>query len=223
MKYSTLQKAMMSTMALVATLALGAQAGQQTTSSTQQDRHGAVATPSGSLVLLSAASRKNHGPAGAFDIDLPLTSPVGIEPRGGHAYTVVFTFNNAIASIDDSRVVQNGGACEPMAVYAVINGNEVIEGWNFPCDPKHSHCLVLTRHVVDTSGNSIDSVAVNVGVLPGDVTGDDIVSPDDLRSVKSVAGEPTNSSNFRNDVNLDGRITKKDLQFVGAHLGNRLP
>jgi streptogramin lyase len=55
------------------------------------------------LVLTSASSRRTHGSAGTFDIDLPLGgggSP-GLECRAGGAngnHTLVFTFNHNIAS-----------------------------------------------------------------------------------------------------------------------------
>ena len=52
------------------------------------------AQPSTPLVQ-SAVSRKTHGGAGSFDINLPLSGPSGIECRGGGAtndYTVVVNF-----------------------------------------------------------------------------------------------------------------------------------
>ena len=41
----------------------------------------------GELTLVSAASRKNHGNAGPFDIDLPLTGTPGVECRVGNGGT----------------------------------------------------------------------------------------------------------------------------------------
>src|SRR6185503_16676523 len=51
------------------------------------------------VVATGAASRKMHGGAGAFDIDLPLTGPAGIECRTGGAqneYQVVVTFGTPV-------------------------------------------------------------------------------------------------------------------------------
>ena len=71
---------------------------------------GAVELPPGVLPL-SAASRKTHGGAGDFDIDLPLTSVVGVECRSGGAtndYKVIVTFAAPVtfmsAAVNDEQV-----------------------------------------------------------------------------------------------------------------------
>ncbi len=53
------------------------------------------------LGLVSAVSRKTHGPQGPFDIELPLTGTPGFECRSGGAgnsHTLVFTFSNNVVS-----------------------------------------------------------------------------------------------------------------------------
>ena len=51
------------------------------------------------LQLLSVVSRKTHGSAGNFEINLPLTGEPGVECRnGGGDYTIVVTFNNSMMS-----------------------------------------------------------------------------------------------------------------------------
>jgi hypothetical protein len=51
--------------------------------------------------LVSAASRKTHGGTEAFELDLPLTGPPGIESRlGGVMPRLVLTFNAPVAAID---------------------------------------------------------------------------------------------------------------------------
>jgi hypothetical protein len=56
---------------------------------------GAAATALGPIALQSAASRKVHGAAGAFDLPLSLVSVTNptTEPRPGPAATIVRTFN----------------------------------------------------------------------------------------------------------------------------------
>src|SRR5207244_8871945 len=49
--------------------------------------------------LNAVASRKVHGDAGTFDVDLPLTGSPGVECRSGGAsgdYTLVFSFANTL-------------------------------------------------------------------------------------------------------------------------------
>src|SRR3984893_9797183 len=51
--------------------------------------------------LTDAVSRKTHGAAGTFDVELPLSGSVGIECRSGGAggnHTFVFTFTNNVVS-----------------------------------------------------------------------------------------------------------------------------
>jgi hypothetical protein len=61
-------------------------------------------------VPVAAVSRKIHGSAGAFEINLPLTGTPGVECRSGGAsgdHTLVFSFTNALASVG-SAVVTSG-------------------------------------------------------------------------------------------------------------------
>ena len=56
--------------------------------------------PSTSLQLNAVASRKTHGAAGMFDLDLP-TDGSGVECRSGgrsDSFTLVFTFANSMVS-----------------------------------------------------------------------------------------------------------------------------
>jgi hypothetical protein len=57
--------------------------------------------------LSSVVSRKQHGSAGNFDVNLPLTLPSGIECRSGGAtsdYTLVFTFNSPLSTVGSTTV-----------------------------------------------------------------------------------------------------------------------
>jgi hypothetical protein len=47
--------------------------------------------------------------------------------------------------------------------------------------------------------------------LFGDVNGDGTVDKLDLASIHATAGQQIDSSNFRNDLTLDGRINNKDV------------
>ena len=58
--------------------------------------------PSGVIVPVGAVSRKTHGSAGDWDVDLPLTGNSGIECRKGQGansndHKIVITFSNAVA------------------------------------------------------------------------------------------------------------------------------
>src|SRR5436190_10160415 len=65
------------------------------------------------LALSSVGSRKTHGNAGTFDINLPLTGNRGIEDRSGGAngaYKLVFTFATPLASVTGASVTSGSGS-----------------------------------------------------------------------------------------------------------------
>src|SRR5438094_10316975 len=75
------------------------------------------------MQLTSVVSRKTHGKAGTFDIDLPQTPKSGIECRSGgttNGYTILFTFANNV-SIQGASVTSGTGS---VSNFTVI-GNQV--------------------------------------------------------------------------------------------------
>src|SRR5437762_301174 len=67
----------------------------------------------------SVVSRKSHGSAGTFDIDLPLSGARGIESHSGGAngdYTLVFTFANALTSVSAANVSVGVGRVSTSAI-----------------------------------------------------------------------------------------------------------
>ncbi len=62
-----------------------------------------------------------------------------------------------------------------------------------------------------------------VGILVGDVLGVGHVGNGDIGNVQSHLGQQTDSSNFRDDVTIDGRINNQDVQTVRSYRGTFLP
>jgi len=63
--------------------------------------------------LNAVVSRKTHGSAGTFDVDLPLSGSPGIECRSGAAtenWTLVFAFANPLTSVDGASVTSGTGS-----------------------------------------------------------------------------------------------------------------
>ena len=66
-----------------------------------------VLVGTGPLSCLAAASRKEHGPSGVFDVPLPLSGSPGVECRHtGGSHTLVFFFTNDVVS--GTATVTNG-------------------------------------------------------------------------------------------------------------------
>jgi hypothetical protein len=76
---------------------------------------------------------------------------------------------------------------------------------------------------MDTSGNSLSSASVDMGLLLGDVNGDRVVDQADIQAVKADKGQHTDSTNFRSDVSNDGFIGAADVQLVRQQQGTSLP
>jgi hypothetical protein len=174
------------------------------------------ATPA--LVLTSAASRKTHGMAGTFDIDLPLTGTPGIECRStGGNHTLVFTFPNNIVS----GAAQFTAGAGSIAGTPAISGNTMTVNLSGVADVQQ--IAVTLSEVTDSFGQVLPDTDVNVGLLGGDTTGNRAVNSSDIAQTRSQSGAPLTNANFRSDVTADGAINASDLGLVKSRSGVNLP
>lgn len=171
----------------------------------------------------SVHSRKTHGPAGVFDLYLPIAGKVGIECRGSQiagAHEIVFKFATAVSYASVSVVPATNKSAE-------LDGPPVSSG-----DEKE--IVLKLRNVSDaqtvglqilglSDGTQSNDVNVPISLLRGDSNADRRVNISDTTETKSAAGAATAHDNFRADVNRDGRINVSDTNFVKAHAGSALP
>ncbi len=168
-------------------------------------------------VPTAAVSRKAHGAAGNRDLALPLFGAPGIECRTGATageHQVVVTFGNPITA--DSASVSSG-----MGSVSSFNasGSQVtinLTGVN------NAQTLRLTLNNVN-DGTNAGNVSIPMSVLLGDTTGDGSVNSTDVGQTKSISGQSTSSTNFRNDVVANGAINSTDVGAVKARSGTMLP
>jgi hypothetical protein len=173
--------------------------------------------------LTGAASRKIHGNAGTFDVDLPLTGNPGIECRSGGAnndYTIVFKFANSLTNVGSARVSSGTGA--------TVSGN---------IDPNDAHNFIVNltgvtnaqtititlSSVSDSSSNFSSSISASMSVLVGDTTGNGAVNSSDIAQTQSQSGQTVTSANFREDVTANGVINSSDIALVQSKSGTALP
>jgi uncharacterized repeat protein (TIGR03803 family) len=167
--------------------------------------------------LVSAVSRKSHGIAGTFDVDLPQTGAPGIECRSGSAngdYQMVMTF--AVPVTFTSAMVSSGTG--GVAV-ALASGNQVFVNLTGVTNAQR---ITLTLVGVNDGANRAD-VPVSMAVLLGDTSADGVVNSADIAQTKSQSGNAVTSSNFREDVNADGSINSADISLVKSKSGTALP
>jgi len=170
--------------------------------------------------LTDAVSRKTHGAAGTFDVELPLSGSVGIECRSGGAsgnHTFVFTFTNNVVSGNAAVTTGIGTVSGP----PTFSGNTMAVNLTGVSDVQQ--ITVTLSNVTDCFGSVLPNTPVTAGMLIGDTTGNRTVNSSDIAQVKAQSGSPVTSANFREDVNVDGVINASDIGFVKSKSGDSLP
>ena len=164
---------------------------------------------------VSAVSRKVHGSAGTFDVDL--INGDGIECRSGGAsndHQVVITFANAV-SVGGVTVSSGTGTVQNFSV----NGAAVTVNLTGVTNAQR---LVLDLTNVN-DGTNIGDAFVAMNVLLGDTTANGAVNSSDTAQTQSQSGQPVTATNFRQDVTVNGAINSSDVALVQSKSGTALP
>ena len=172
------------------------------------------------LQLIAAASRKTHGTAGSFDIDLPLMGQPGVECRTGGVngnHTLVFTFSNNVVSGSASVTSGTGNVSGSPS----FSGNTMTVNLTGVIDAQ-TITITLTN-VTDSFGHVLPDTAVSMHVLLGDTTGNGIVNASDVAQVKAQSGSTVTNANFREDVTVNGIINAADIALVKSRSGTAIP
>ncbi len=168
--------------------------------------------------LGSAVSRKVHGAAGAFDIDLPLSGAPGIEDRigqgpNGNAHRVIVNFV-APVTFTSAAITSGTGAVTATSTTA----NQVMIDFTAP----NAQTLTLKLFGVN-DGTGPGDIAIPISLLLGDVNASGSVNATDISEAKAPSGVTTTSNNFRLDVTANGAINSSDISAIKANSGTNLP
>jgi Dockerin type I domain len=174
--------------------------------------------PCNPLQLTSVVSRKTHGSAGDFDVNLPLSGDAGVECRStGANHTFVFSFTNNVVS----------GNASVTSGIGTVSGNPVFSGntmtVNLTGVSDQQQITVTASNVMDTFGQTLPDTPVSAVILAGDTNGNRTVNAADVAQTKAQQGAPVDQTNFRTDVNANGTINAADTSLVKASLGNSVP
>ncbi len=166
---------------------------------------------------LSAVSRKTHGGAGDFDVNLPLTGTPGIEDRrsataGNH--TIIVNFANPV-TVASASVSSGTGTASSFTV----SGSQVTVNLTGVANAQY---LTVKLSTVN-DGTNVGDVFIPVAFLLGDAGGNGATDGVDVSQVKSQSGHATDGSNFRDDVNSDGAVNTADISLVKGNSGTGLP
>jgi hypothetical protein len=156
--------------------------------------------------VATAVSRKTHGSAGTYDVDLPLTGPAGIECRSGGAtgdHTIVVRFG---AAANVTSITTSCGVIDSTSAA----GNEL--SIHLTGVPNPTTCSV-----------AVNSLTIPISFLLGDTNADGAVNSGDISQTKSQSGQLVSLSNFREDLNVDGDLNSGDISVVKSKSGTALP
>ena len=153
-----------------------------------------------SINLVSAASRLTHGPAGTFDVNMPLTGVSGVECRSATTYNAVFTFD---APVTSGEVTVTGGTATVGAI--TFSGNSMTAQLTGVTAAE-----IVTLHTQNINGDGQPHGDVPFGFLVADADASRVVDKPDQTLVKGQAHQPVTSANFREDLTADGRINNSD-------------
>jgi hypothetical protein len=173
----------------------------------------------GNIEPVGAVSRKRHGSAGNFDVDLPLTGKPGIEDRSGGPsgnYEVIATFTVGV-NVQQVTVTPGAGGTASVSHFAIHHSQVIVDLTNV------SNAQTLTVNLIGvTGGTRSGNVSIPMSVLIGDTNADGVVNSTDVSQTQAQSGNTVTQSNFREDVNADGAINSADVALVQSHLGTTL-
>ena len=185
--------------------------------------------PGSTPTVTSAVSRRMHGSAGTFDIDLPLTGTPGIECRTGGAtndYTMVVTFsgNVNVTGMPQAEVIAGTGC---VGSGGVCNGGMVVVSGAVVTIPLTNVADDQTINVrLNGVNNALKSPATDftfaMNILIGDTNGNGAVNATDVSQTKSRSGQSVDAGDFRSDVNANGTINAGDIAIVKSNVGTGL-
>jgi len=173
-------------------------------------------------------SRKTHGSAGTFDVDLIAPAErcsLAVECRTGGMTQLVVKFDRPIAGRDgldpsDVEIVGGSTGNHPVNNIWIDVDRLTIELLALPDDrytlsfPGIGEAGAATCSVTDT---------LSFAVLAGDVDANGRVNLFDLLRIRDNMIQPMTVINFRSDTNADGLIDLFDLDAVRDHLDSTVP
>ena len=164
---------------------------------------------------IRAVSRKVHGAAGTFDIDV-LHSEIECRSTGaGGSYQLIVTFPDPVSVGGVSVTSSDGNAT------ATQNANGAVVTVDLSMVANAQTLRITLVKVNDGVGSG--DVVIPFKVLTSDVWGDAYVTTFDISQTTMVLGQSINGSNFRSDVTANGLINATDVTLIRSRLNTHLP
>jgi hypothetical protein len=162
--------------------------------------------------LIGVVSRKTHGNAGDFDIDLPLVGNPGVECRTGGAnslYTLIYTLHRNVVVAGTATKTQGTAVVGVPTIGP--NPNQITVNLRSVANAQH---LVVTLNGVQDTVGVLNNLSARMDVLVGDVNASHQVDSGDVFLVQKQNGQalpPVGSADFRRDINANGSVDSGDV------------
>jgi hypothetical protein len=161
-------------------------------------------------------SRKMHGNAGTYDVDLPLTGTRGIECRSGgasgdHDIVVNWSSPTTFAAITTT--------CGTVSNSSTSGNGTTIHVSGVP----NAQCCSITLQNANDGLGDVGNVTIPICFLAGDTTADGNVNSADIAQTKSQSGQAVTNPNFREDITVEGNINSADIALVKSKSGTAVP
>src|SRR5207302_10202926 len=138
-------------------------------------------------ILVGAVSRKAHGLAGTFDVDL-LPPNSGIECRSGGTngdYQVVVTFAVPITSVSSAVAVPAAGGTAAVVGTPIVNNNQVTINLTTVSNAQRFNINLIGVN----DGVTTRNISVPMALLIGDTTANGAVNSSDIAQTQSQSGQ----------------------------------
>jgi RHS repeat-associated protein len=170
-------------------------------------------------VITSAVSRKTHGSAGTFDVNLPLSGAPGIEMRAGYGtYTLELTFDRGVSS--GTATIASGVGTVGTPIFSENTATVQLSG----VTDRQTITVELDNVSGGRGSTPTQKVFVAMSVLSGDVNQNGAVTIEDINLVNGNAGAPVTASTFKYDVTFNGTINSSDVgQEQASYDGSLFP
>jgi hypothetical protein len=173
-------------------------------------------------------SRKTHGAAGTFDLDVAVGSNGGIECRSGGAtndHQLVITFPTSVSVTGNPQAMVTAGTGQIGSNGSANGGVVSVSGATVTIpltNIANAQKIGVTLFNV-SNGSQTNDVSIPVGILLGDTSGNGSVNASDVSQTKARSGQAVDATNFRSDVTVNGSINASDVSLVKSKSGTALP
>ena len=168
------------------------------------------------VTLVAAVSRRTHGTAGTFDIDVARSAAV--EPRVGGPTRLLVTFNQPIRRVTGTLadVSLSSGAVSALTVAGPLLTIDLSHVTN-------AQALAVAFPGIKGSNGPATASRLCFGVLAGDVNEDARNSLSDMVGIRDRLNQRAQADNCRYDVNADGVLNLGDLIVVRDNMNATSP